>query len=99
MLIREFSAGRRSHHSTVIVHEFADRATSRESRQPSEVDSCFCVTCSAKHTTSYSSERKHVPRPRDVAGISGRVDENSNRVRAISCRNSGSDAVTRINAH
>src|SRR5581483_3395563 len=97
MVLTELHQVRHARHGAVVVHDLADHAGGGKAGEPSQVHGGFGLASAHQHTTAASAQREYVPRTRQVCGTGRRINCHPDGVRAIVGRDTGGNAVARVN--
>ena len=83
----------------LLADDLADRARGLQTGQPGQVDRGLGVAGPAQHAAVLGAQRHHVPGPGEVVGDGGRVGEQPHRGGAVGRRDTGADALLRVDGH
>ena len=80
----------------LLADDFADRARRLQAGHPGQVDGGLGVAGPAQHPAVLGAQRNDVAGPGEVVGDAGRVGEQPHRGGAVGRRDSGADAIFRV---
>ena len=97
VFLAEWNQVRNARHLAVIAHNLANHARRVQPRQPRQVYRCLGLARPHQHPAPARPQRKHMPRPRQVARIGARIDGRTNRMRPVRRRDSRRHSLARLN--
>ncbi len=83
----------------VLVEHVGEHRGGCEPGEARDIAASLGMTGTLQHPTGFRTQRKHVSGLHDVTGMRAASDRGAHRVGAISCRNTGADALGRFDRY